>query len=200
MSIEHCYVTGMGAVPYVAVPPRVSRPLHRLATVRRQQRVSLHAVARRLDIEVEEVRRQEGENCDLPLSALYAWQSVLDVPVAELLVEPDDGLPSSILLRSQLVRLMKTVQTIAEKAKQESVRRMAQTMVGQLVDIMPELAEVGVWNIGGRQRRRSELGVAAQRRLSDDVFVEHDDDEHARRYASFVSDVPYSAEAALETA
>ena len=80
----------------------------------------------------------------------------------------DDDLTSSILLRSQLVRLMKTVRTILEKAKQDSVRWIAQTMINQLVEIMPELSEVGVWNVGGRQRRRSELGVAAERRLATD--------------------------------
>jgi transcriptional regulator with XRE-family HTH domain len=199
MSTSPCLVAGMDSVPFVAVPPAVGRPLHRLATVRRQQRVSLHAVARRLGIGVEAVRQQECETSDLPLSALYGWQSVLDVPIAELLVEPDDGLPSSILLRSQLVRLMKTVQTISEKAKQESVRRMAQTAINQLVEIMPELAEVGVWNIGGRQRRRNELGVAAHRRLSDDVFVERDDDDHPRLYRP-MGDASYAADAALESA
>ena len=191
MSIGYCYVTDMGAAPYVAVPPTDSQPLHRLAAVRRQQGVSRHAVARRLKIDVEQVRQQESESSDLPLSTLYAWQNILDVPIAELLVEPGDGLPSSILMRSQLLRLMKTVQTILEKTKQESVRRMAQTMVGQLVEIMPELADVGAWNIGGRQRRRSELGVAAQRRLADEVFVENDDDDdYAQLYASLVGDEP----------
>ena len=136
-------------------------------------------MASRLNIGIEQVRQQEDENSDLPLSTLYAWREILDVPVAELLVEPDDGLPSSILLRSQLMRLMKTVRTILEKTKQDSVRWMAQTMINQLVEIMPELSEVGVWNIGGRQRRRSELGVAAQRRLATDMFVEKDDDEYA---------------------
>jgi len=177
MSIGHCYVTEMGAVPYVAVPAAESQPLHRLAAVRRQQGLSRCAVAHRLNIETEQVRQQESEGSDLRLSTLYAWQNILDVPVAELLVEPGDGLPSSVLMRSQLLRLMKTVQVISEKTKQVSVRRMAQTMVGQLVEIMPELANVGAWNISGRQRRRSELGVAAQRRLPDEMFVEHDDNE-----------------------
>ena len=52
-------------------------------------------------------------------------------------------------------------------------------MIEQLVEIMPEVSEVGVWNAGGK-RRRHELGVAAQRRLATDAFVERDDDECAR--------------------
>jgi transcriptional regulator with XRE-family HTH domain len=197
MSIGHCYLPDVGAAPYVAVPAADSQPLHRLATVRRQQGVSRHAVARRLNIDVEQVRQQESEDSDLPLSTLYAWQSILDVPVAELLVEPSDGLPSSLLLRSQLLRLMKTVRAISEKAKQESVRRMAETMAGQLVEIMPEVADVGAWNIGGRERRRSELGVAAQRRMADELFVESDDGESVRRYLSFAGEEAYAGDAAL---
>ena len=75
---------------------------------------------------------------------------------------------------------MKTVRTILEKTRQDSVRSMAQTMVNELVEIMPELAEIGVWTIGGRQRRLSEVGVAAERRMAADMFVESNDDEYSR--------------------
>jgi transcriptional regulator with XRE-family HTH domain len=180
MSVGHCYLTEMGAAPYVPVPATNPQSLHRLAAVRRQQGVSRHAVASRLKIGIEQVRQQESEASDLPLSTLYAWGAILEVPIAELLVEPGDGLPSPILLRSQLVRLTKTVRTILEKAKQDSVRWMAETMITQLVEIMPELSDVGVWNIGGKQRRRSELGVAAQRRLTTEMFVENGDDVYPR--------------------
>ena len=145
------------------------------------------------------MRQQEDESCDLPLSTLYAWQSILDVPIAELLVEPDDGLPSSILLRSQMVRLMKTVQTISQNTKQESIRRMAQTMVGQLVEIMPEVADVGPWNINGAPRRPSDLGLTAHRRMSDDLFVDRDSG-YAQHCASVAGDRSYASCATLETA
>ena len=180
MSLDYCCATDVGAAPYVAVPPTDARPLHRLATVRRRQGVSRHAVAGRLKIGVEEVREQETESNDLPLSTLYAWRDVLDVPIAELLVEPSDGYSPSILARSQLVRLMKTIRTILAKTKQDSVRSLAQTMVNELVEIMPELAEIGVWTIGGRRRRLSEVGVAAERRMAADMFVESNDDEYSR--------------------
>jgi transcriptional regulator with XRE-family HTH domain len=199
MSTDNCCAMDVGAAPCLAVVTTGSRPLHRLAAVRRQQGLSRQAVANRLSVEVEQVRRQESESCDLPLSTLYAWRDVLDVPVAELLIEPDDGLPSWLLMRSQLVRLMKTVQTIVEKSKQESVRRLAQTMVGQLVEIMPELADVGAWNINGRQRRRTEFGMAAHRRLADEMFVEHGGEGHPRLYTSFVGDESCAAGSAMET-
>ena len=125
------------------MPAAGEQPLQRLALVRRLQGISRRTVARRMNVEIEQVRQQERESADLPLSALYAWQKALDVPVAELLVEAGDSLVSPVLERSQLVRLMKTVLAIREQAKQESIRRMAQTMFDQLVEIMPELANVG---------------------------------------------------------
>ncbi len=174
MSIVHCATTDAGPPREVALPVAEVQPLQRLASVRRMQGLSRRTMARRLNLEVEQVREQELATSDLPLSELYAWQKALEVPIAELLVEADASLVSPVLERSQLVRLMKTVLAIRERSKQESIRRMAETMIGQLVEIMPELAEVGPWHAVGQRRRLSELGVTAQRRLSDDVFIDRE--------------------------
>ena len=172
MSIEPCPIAGVGAAQDLAVLAASTQPLQRLAAVRRQQGLSLGKVASRLNIDIEIVRQQESESSDLPLSVLYAWQKALEVPVAELLVESGDALTPAVLKRSQLVRLMKTVLAVSEKTKQETVRRMVQTIIGQLVEIMPELANVSAWHTVGKRRRSSELGVAAQRRLSDRDFMD----------------------------
>jgi transcriptional regulator with XRE-family HTH domain len=176
MSIAHCGTTDLGQTQDVTVPAANGKSLQRLASVRRLQGISRRTVARRLNVEVEQIRQQEQEDADLPLSILYAWQEALDVPVAELLVEAGDTLASPILKRSQLVRLMKTVLAICEKSKQQSVRRMAQTMASQLTEIMPELANVGPWHTVGKRRRLSELGVAAHRHLTEEVFIDRIDD------------------------
>lgn len=175
MSTAHCDTTSSGIPHEVAVPKAASQPLQRLAQVRRNQGLSRRTLARRMNVDVELVRQQECETADLPLSVLYAWQKALEVPLAELLAESSDALVSPVLERSQLVRLMKTVLAMREQARQESIRRMAQTMCDQLVEIMPELANVGPWHAVGKRRRLSELGVAAQRRLTEDVFVDRDD-------------------------
>jgi transcriptional regulator with XRE-family HTH domain len=159
----------------VVVPETEDRPLQRLAMARQQQGISRRTVARRLNIDVGKVKEQEHEMADLPLSILYAWQKALDVPIAELLVEAGDTLTSPILERAQLVRLMKTVLAIRQQAKQESIRRMAQTMSDQLVETMPELACIGPWHAVGKRRRLSDLGVAAQRHLAEDVFTDRSD-------------------------
>lgn len=174
MSIGQCGATNQEASQSLPVPTSEKRPLQRLATVRRLQGLSRLTVARRMNIEVEEVRQQERAT-DLPLSVLCAWQKALDVPFAELLSEAGDALVSPILERSRLVRLMKTVLAVRDQSRQESIRRMAQTMYEQLIEIMPELVHVGAWHVVGKRRRLTELGVAAQRRLAEEVFIDRVD-------------------------
>jgi transcriptional regulator with XRE-family HTH domain len=174
MSVMHCDTTQSEVSQKVTVSVAKEQSLQRLAIVRRQQGLSRRTIAKRMNVEVDDVRIQEEQSADLPLSALYAWQKALDVPVSELLVEAGDSLVSPVLERSQLVRLMKTVLAIREQARQESIRRMAQTMFDQLTEIMPELANVGPWHAVGKRRRLSELGVAAHRHLAEEVFIDRE--------------------------
>ena len=171
MSIMNCGVSGSGN-PDGLKAPADKRLLHRLGIVRRLQGISRRTAARYLDVDVATVRFQERETTDLLLSKLYEWQDLLEVPVAELLVEADDPLSAPLLKRAQLVRMMKTVLAILENAQQEPIRRMAQTLVDQLVEMMPELQGVSPWHAVGKRRRFDEFGVAAERRLSEDVFMD----------------------------
>jgi len=148
--------------------------LHRLGKVRRQEGISRGTVARRLGIDVAAVKLQEQRTSDVPLSVLYEWQKVLEVPLTELLAEPNESLSPSLVKRAQLVRIMKTALSIREGASQEPVRRLAQTMVNQLNEIMPELEGVNPWHTVGKQRRRDEYGQAAERCLPDDMFVDEE--------------------------
>ena len=173
----------MSIVDYSAIPiatgdasvPVVHRGFHRLATVRRLQGVSRRSLARRLNVEIAEVRRQEDESNDLPLSVLYEWQKVLDVPLAELLVESDDDISRPLMQRAQLVRLMKTALALRDEAAVEPARRTAQLLVEQLIEVMPELEHVTAWHAVGKRRRRNDLGIAAIRGMSEEVFLEAGD-------------------------
>ena len=158
--------------PEVLETPASPPPLHRLAKVRQLQGISRRTMARRLATDVTRIRCEERESTDLLLSRLYAWQNALEVPIAELLVETCDELSAPIGQRAQLVRVMKTARAILEQAQQTSLRRMVQTLVDQLVGIMPELESVGPWHSVGQRRRRDELGVAAQRCLPDELFLD----------------------------
>jgi transcriptional regulator with XRE-family HTH domain len=156
------------------VPIHLERalPLHRLGEARRQEEISLGNVARHLGITVEDVRRQECTTTDLPLSVLHKWAKVLGLPVAELVEEPDDSLSTRLLNRAGLVRVTKTAMTILEGARNPQTKRLAQTMVDQLIEIMPELRGVIAWHAVGKPRSLNELGIAAGRRLSAEVFAD----------------------------
>jgi hypothetical protein len=114
---------------------------------------------------VREIKRQEDQACDISLSQLYRWQMALDVPLSELLLDNDAPLSTPVLKRAQMVRLMKTIMAILERSQQASIRRMAQMLVEQMVDVMPELKGVSPWHSVGRRRTQTEVGQAAQRRF-----------------------------------
>ncbi len=118
---------------------------------------------------------QENKHSDLPLSQLYEWQKALEVSVGELLVESVDALSEPLMKRAQLVRLMKTALAIMEQAEQEPLQLMARTIIDQLAEMMPELRGVSPWHAVGNRRRLDELGVAAQRGLSEEVFLDMND-------------------------
>jgi len=171
MSLVNCSTSAVGGSGELEVAPGPC-PLHRIGSVRRLQGLSPRTVARHLGTDVATVRREERETSDMLLSRLYEWQRALDVPAGELLVDDGDPLSTPVMRRGQLVRAMKSALAILEETEQESVRCMVQTLIAQLTEIMPELEGVGPWHTVGRRRRRDELGVAAQRRLSEDVFVD----------------------------
>jgi len=122
------------------------RQLHRLATVRKQQGINLRTLARHWDQRVSVIRAEEDETSDLTLTQLYRWQQMLEVPVADLLVDDDAPLSLPVMQRAQLLRLMKTAVTIRQKARSAQIRRLVRRMMDQLTDVMPELARVGPWD------------------------------------------------------
>lgn len=150
--------------------PSPDQPLHRLAEVRRLQGITRRTLARRLNCDINTIKEQELPTTDLPLSMLYQWQKVLEVPVAELLVEEEEPLSAPVMKRAQMVRLMKTAAAILERSQQPAIQRMAQMLVEQLVEVMPELKGVSPWHAVGRRRTQDELGAAAHRRITSDVF------------------------------
>jgi transcriptional regulator with XRE-family HTH domain len=153
---------------------RSRRQLHRLAAVRRQEGVSRRTVARRLGIGLRDVQAQEDGSADLPLSTLYRWKEVLNVPISELLEEDAGEISAPVMFRGKLLRVMKTAVTILERTRNRATHRMAQFMVEQLIEIMPELKGTAPWPSVGKRRSRRELGRAARLRLPADVMRDLD--------------------------
>jgi hypothetical protein len=112
----------------------------------------------------------EVESTDLRISELQKWQEVLEVPLAELLVESNTVLSQPILQRSRLVRIMKTALALHQHAPNPKIERMAETLLDQLKELMPELAEIHPWHTYGQRRGRDEFGRAVDRHVSEDFF------------------------------
>lgn len=161
--------TGLPPIPSIGSfgnePSVPEKPLHRLAEVRIAQGISLNSVAKRFGIEISEAREMERPETDLTLSELYKWQKILDIPIAELLIDPDDLPNNPIRTRGQLVRLMKTARSIRENAKEEQLQILSQMLIDQLIELMPELQHISAWPSIGQSREFKDYGQAIYRRF-----------------------------------
>lgn len=150
-------------MPAPPLPPG-EFPLQRVKEVRLREGLRPGVVKNALGLaNKSDVARREDPKADYWLSEIYALAERFGVPPVQLLCDPGDDLCNSVTGRAKLVLLMKTANLIAENARQESVRRLAQGLCEQLVDMMPELAQIGAWHSVGKRRKVSELGVAAER-------------------------------------
>ncbi|MFM8633454.1 MAG: hypothetical protein ACKOEX_01365 [Planctomycetia bacterium] len=150
--------------------PGPRRGLHRIAEVRRQQGVTLRTVARYLRLPIAEVRRQELAASDLKLSELLGWQQVLEVPVAELLVEAEGQLSAPVLERARMVKIMKTAAAIRERTRGSATGRLVAMLIDQIVELMPEIEGVAPWPEAGQRRTLDDLGRTARFPISDAIF------------------------------
>jgi len=168
----------------IALPPappkdggnKRKESLHRLAEIRRNQGISLASVAKQLGVDVATARDMEQPDSDISLHDLYRWQRILDVPCAELLVDPEEYPHNPIRTRGQLVRLMKTARSIQEQSHEEQVRIFAGTLIEQLIEIMPELETVSSWPTIGQAREFKDYGQAIHRRFDSAVANVFDND------------------------
>lgn len=132
---------------------------HRVKQVREQQGISVRSMARRLGMDIRSYKQLEISTADLSLSELHRIRDALDVPLTDLLVERD-SLSSPVQDRAKLVKSMKTAVAIRESKCNPRIRRLAEMLCNQLVDIMPELRDVSGWPQFGARRGKSALGKA----------------------------------------
>jgi transcriptional regulator with XRE-family HTH domain len=169
MELQYDFLPSLYAGDEAIVPLVGNRAaaLQSLGSARRRQGVSVRSIAQRLGLTVAEVRQQEDECADLLLSELYRWQAALDVPLQELLNEPSDELSPRIKMRAQLLKIMKTVNSLSREAKSDEIRRSVQFLTEQLLEIMPELKEVAPWPAVGHRRSADEVGRIGENLIPD---------------------------------
>ena len=124
----------------------ISKTLNCIAQVRQRQGMTLRTVARRWNLEINEIRQMEQPTADLRISELHAWQRLLEVPLHELLVDTEGPLSPPVLQRAQMIRLMKTIVTLRDKSNEPEAKHLIERLLNQVVEIMPELKGVGPWH------------------------------------------------------
>lgn len=153
-TIPMCTQSPLDCLPTVREANKVrdAVPLHRIAEVRAQQGVSLRAVSRRSGVDIHELKRQESPDSNLTLIDLIRWAKALEVPVENLIVDNDSELSDPVQSRAALVKVMKTVVALTEVAASPRVARLTTMLREQMIELMPELAEIGGWpNFGSRR-------------------------------------------------
>ena len=146
------------------------RPFHKISEVRQRQGVTLRNVARRLGMEMAVIRKQEKPDSDLRISDLLRWQHVLDVPLSELLEDGLDQLSGPVLVRSRMVKLMKTAAAIREQVGDNAGSQLVSQLIGQILEMMPELADITPWHTVGQRRTLDDVGRTARDTVPDDLF------------------------------
>ena len=139
-----------------------NRPLHRLSEVRQQQGISIRSAARRMGVPMSQVRREEEPLSNLSLADLVRWQKALEVPLVDLLIDEDSPISSPVISRARWLRMMKTVKALLEASPSSSITRMAEMLEGQVLEVMPELQDVGAWHSVGQRRSQDEQGRIAE--------------------------------------
>jgi transcriptional regulator with XRE-family HTH domain len=170
MATAELSIVHLDAAPVRPSAHTPGHPLHRIQEVRRLQGMSLRTAARQLGTDVRSIRAQEQASTDMRLTDLYRWQQALDVPIGELLCEENEPLSRGVRERAQLVTIMKSARALLEAAEAPATRHMAENLVAQLNELMPELAEVSPWHSVGQRRSLDEMGRIAEQPIADGLF------------------------------
>ena len=144
---------------------------HRLADAMQCEGVSPRAMALRLGIPLGELNRRMHPGFDPTLSEIYDWGAALGVPIGDLLDEPNESLSESVRRRAELIRVMRTVETLHQKFADSPQQLLTRQLKDDLIEMMPELAHVSTWPSVGQRRTMDEYGALAEHPIAAfDVF------------------------------
>ena len=152
----------------------IPKNLQRVAIAREQQGFSLRTISRRTGIDLRTLRSHEVPTTDMKLSELRAWQLALEVPLVDLIEDDLQPLSSPIKDRASLVRIMKTVAAIKEAGGSPRIQRLSEMLFDQMVELMPELKEIGAWPQHGSRRSGGDCRIIEQQVNTKSLGAEHD--------------------------
>ena len=149
--------------------------MHRLAAIRREKGMPRRVLAQRLGITVAELRLKEA-SADVPISTLCRWAAALEVPITDLVVEPEESATLTRLPPVLAARLMKVAAKLRDRSRRRGIQRLAQTFVEQLTEILPGLEQVAQKNYAHLEHPHRQP-PAAPRPLSEHVFLKRREPE-----------------------
>ena len=170
-TIPMCTQSCIDCVPTVREASKLcdALPLHRIAEVRVQQELTLRAISRRSGVDVQDLKQQELPDSNLTLIDLTRWAKALEVPIENLIVDNDFELSDPVQSRAAMVKVMKTVVALTEVVASPRVARLTTMLREQLIELMPELAEIGGWPNYGSRRPSDQHGRIGE----NPIIVQH---------------------------
>ena len=153
-----CFVRA-GSAPTVRTGEQ--RVYHAIAQAREREEMSIQKCAEGLGISVAEAKKQEESTTPLTAAQLSEWKRVLKVPYSELLGMDDDELDDPVRHRAGMLRIMKTAKSLKETVRDPSDLVLVDNLIGQIVELMPEVETVSAWPKVGKSHEKGRLGRAA---------------------------------------
>lgn len=156
-----------------SAPSNLGQKLNRIAEVRKSQGLSERTICKRLQVDIQTLRELEEPTRDLTVSELIRVQSALEVPLVDLL-EDSNSLARPIQERAKMVRIMKTVAALDECLLSTRPKRLVSMLREQLVELMPELADVGSWPQYGSRRGAASIARVLEQEINLTQISTHD--------------------------
>ena len=148
-----------GSVPAVRTRKTGEKKVyHMIAEVRKREGIPIKKCAKLLGISVEEAREQEDPATPLTAAQLSEWKRALKVPYSEFYGRDDDDLDDPIRNRAGMLKAMKSAKSLREMVRCPSERAVVDNLIGQLTELMPELAKVSAWPKVGQSHEAGRFG------------------------------------------
>jgi transcriptional regulator with XRE-family HTH domain len=122
--------------------------VHQVELARHCKGLSRRDVARRMDVDLNEVKRQENETTDLRLTELYRWQEALDATLPELLTGDHDPISTPEIDSRRMAKMLNATTEIRKTTNQSQVHRLAQMLLWQLGELSPQMDGLRQWQSG----------------------------------------------------